>query len=119
MRYFSHENWERYQAARKTPATKRDFVQEIHFEAGRLTLQDAGIEILPSVPSTDLMISRRPWIKNFDGVVIQPEALIAGYKVDPLTAAMRIWTGERDADSLKDAKNLLNALFGEGKDGGN
>ena len=119
MRYFSQKDWEAYQAARKTPAIARGFVRELEYEAGRLTLRDAGIEILPSVPSTDLMISRRPRIKNFDGVIIQPEALIEGYKVDPLTAAIRIWTQERDADSLKDAKNLLNVLFGEGKDGGN
>lgn len=117
MRYFSQKDWDEYQAARKTPARERDFVKELDYESGRVTLRQAGIEILPSCPSSDLIISRRPWIKNFTGVVIQPEDAIAMYKHMDLSSS---YPGAMDnlmGDPLEDVKNLLNAVFGEGKDG--
>ena len=108
MRYFSQKDWEAYQAARKTPATERGFVKELDFEAGRETLRRAGVEILPSAPSKAVIISRRPWLKNFDGVVIRPEDAIERYGLKALMD-----------DPLDDVKKLLNIVFGEGKDGGN
>lgn len=111
MRYFTQQDWDKYQTARKTPRMERGFVNELNYEAGRATLRRAGIEILPSCPSTELLISRRPWIKNFTGVVIQPEDAIDRYSSYP--DAMDNLMG----DPLEDVKKLLNIVFGEGKDG--
>lgn len=130
MRYvtFTPIDWEAYQAARKTPATKRGFVKELDFEAGRETLKRAGIEILPkemipSAPPCVIIISRRPRIKNFDGIVIRPEDSATSYfgtdsdyyKEIPFVNNLEALMG----DPLDDVKKLLNIVFGEGKDGGN
>lgn len=120
---FTQRDWEDYQAARRTPTTKRGFVKELHVEAGRMTLRRAGIKILPSAPSKAVIISRRQCIKNFDGVVIRPEDAVHRYfgmdsdyyKEIPFVNNLDSLMG----DPLDDAKNLLNALFGEGEDGGN
>lgn len=111
MRYFSQKDWDEYQAARKTPATERDFCQMIEYEAGLRTLRQAGIEILPKemIPEAGpdkIMISRRPWIKNFYGVLIHPEDAIARY-----------WLKTIMGDPLEDVKKLLNIVSGEGKNG--
>lgn len=109
MRYFSQKDLDEYQAARKTPATERDFCQMIEYEAGLRTLRQAGIEILPkemipTAPPCIIMISRRPWIKKFDGVVIHPEDAIARYELETIMG-----------DPMEDVKKLLNIVFGEGK----
>lgn len=111
MRYFTQKSWETYQTARKTPYIERDYFDTYNYEAGITTLRLMKIDILPMgwisiAPPNIIIISRRPRIKNFKGLVILPEAVNPRYNLNALMGY-----------ALDDVKNLLNALFGEGKNG--